>query len=104
MALTEIEQIEQKIQWHRDQIDGFRDAIAKSTGEIRDAQRQIRSIRNGEEAKKIELFWAELGAEFDMTNHPKFEKLKEKAWERGHSSGFEEIRNCFIDLLDMVDR
>ncbi len=63
---------------------------------------EIYQIRANEEAKKVSDFWTAIGAEFDMTNHPKFEKLKEKAWEHGHASGFDDVRNCFIDLLDIV--
>lgn len=37
-----------------------------------------------------------------MTDNPKKDKLFEKAWEYGHSSGHSEVLNYYDDLVDLI--
>jgi hypothetical protein len=40
--------------------------------------------------------------EYGVENNPKREKAYRMAQERGHSSGFSEIENIFVDLLELI--
>jgi hypothetical protein len=40
--------------------------------------------------------------EAGLAGHPKAEKVFAKAWERGHSSGYEEVFNVLEDLAELV--
>lgn len=37
-----------------------------------------------------------------LTGNPKAELLWIKAWERGHSSGYSDVYNVYLDLADLV--
>lgn len=37
-----------------------------------------------------------------LLGHPKADAVYAKAWEHGHSAGFEEVFNWIIDLADLV--
>lgn len=37
-----------------------------------------------------------------VTGHPKAERCYALAWERSHSSGLEEVANCFDDFVDLI--
>jgi hypothetical protein len=55
------------------------------------------------ESDVIERFWRDFAKEEGIsTNHPKFEILKRYAWDHGHSSGFNEIWNYAIGLVDFL--
>lgn len=72
------------------------------------------SILNGEmlkserdkyftESKNLERqFKVDLADELGLTGHPKFDKLFEIAWDRGHSSGFQEVYNEAQELAELL--
>jgi hypothetical protein len=56
-----------------------------------------------EENKRLkDEFRRDLIAEYEMTNHPKANKIFDKAWELGRSSGYKEIEYYFQDLVSIV--
>lgn len=70
---------------------------------IRDfIKENARILRREKEEKMRSDFFHELGEEFGVLESPKFELLCSKAWDLGHSSGFSEVRNYFIELLDLI--
>jgi flagellar biosynthesis/type III secretory pathway protein FliH len=58
-----------------------------------------------EEQEKLKNeFREDLIAEYHMTNHPKANKIFDKAWELGHSKGYEEVEYYFQDLTELFDK
>jgi hypothetical protein len=54
-----------------------------------------------EQDKLKNQFREDLIAEYHMTNHPKANKIFDKAWELGHSKGHEEVEYYFQDLTEL---
>lgn len=49
-------------------------------------------------------FWKDAFEELGIPkDHPKAEKLKSKAYDRGHSSGYSEIFNALMDLWELFE-
>lgn len=48
------------------------------------------------------LHKANLERKYDLTEHPKRDKLYELAWEHGHSSGFTEVENYYGDFAQLL--
>ena len=55
-----------------------------------------------EEERIVRHFFKDLLEELNLTDHPKAAVLMEKAWEHGHSSGFEEVANWAYDLAELM--
>ena len=55
-----------------------------------------------EACKRQNAFRQDLLEELGITNHPKAELLISKAWELGHSSGYNEVVNWAWDLVDLI--
>ena len=55
-----------------------------------------------EQAREIEAAKAELAAEHDLDRNEKFELAFRIAWDRGHSSGMDDVKNCFHDLVPLL--
>lgn len=47
-------------------------------------------------------FRQDLIQKYGLTNHPKSDKIFNKAWEYGCSYGLSEVEDYFIDLVDIV--
>jgi hypothetical protein len=57
-----------------------------------------------EESKKLQdEFKRDLINKYKMTNHPKAEKIFNKAWDFGYSSGYEDIEYYFQDLIELFE-
>ena len=54
-----------------------------------------------EQDKLKNQFREDLIAEYHMTNHPKANKIFDKAWELGHSKGHEEVEYYFCDFVEL---
>jgi len=54
-----------------------------------------------EQDKLKNQFRKDLIAEYRMTNHPKANKIFDKAWELGHSKGYEEVEYYFCDFVEL---
>jgi len=65
-------------------------------------ERSVRAEHNDEQYLLTAELRRSLEEEFSMVGHPKAELLWEKAWEEGHSSGYDEVVNCYEELLDLV--
>jgi hypothetical protein len=56
------------------------------------------------EETDLEDFWKNCFKKSNIPlNHPKSKVIKRLAWEQGHSSGLDEVRNCFLDLAELID-
>jgi hypothetical protein len=57
-----------------------------------------------EEQKRLEdEFRADLIKKYNMTDHPKANKLFNKAWDLGCSGGLEEVEYYFRDLIELFE-
>lgn len=55
------------------------------------------------EQNKIDnQFKQDMFKELDIENNEKRDLLFSKAWEMGHSSGYDEVKNYMIDLVDLI--
>jgi hypothetical protein len=54
------------------------------------------------ESNLLKEFKHDLAIENGIENHPKLDKLWEKAWEHGHSSGLSEVKYWFEDLIELI--
>ena len=43
-----------------------------------------------------------LERQYGVVGHKRSEKLYDLAWEYGHSGGFEEVANYYIDLVELL--
>lgn len=55
-----------------------------------------------EDRRILLLFKKCIYHEFGVENNPKKDLLFEKAWELGHSGGYDEVYNYFGDLVDLI--
>lgn len=69
--------------------------------EVERNQRLLEEYRN-EDARMNALFRKDLEEECGMTGHPKADLLFDKAWDLGHSSGFNEVAIYYTDLVELV--
>ncbi len=60
--------------------------------------------QNYEDAKmeRYCLFVNDLFNEFEVMNNPKNKKAFELAWSYGHASGYSEVFNYFVDLVELI--
>lgn len=54
-------------------------------------------------ARLDKQFRVDLFAELGITNNPKRDLLFEKAWDMGHASGYEEVANYALDLVELIE-
>jgi hypothetical protein len=52
--------------------------------------------------KSYEEFKIELFKFYDVTDNPKANKAFNLAWDFGHSCGYSEVNNYFIDLVELI--
>jgi len=64
-----------------------------------DAQREVYNQR---QAEIEEEFYNDLCEDLGITGHPKAGKLFSIAWEKGHSSGYQEVYVVACDLVDLI--
>lgn len=55
-----------------------------------------------QEARDIETAMEELAQEYGLERNAKFNRCWSIAWELGHSSGIDEAKNYFHDLVDLI--
>ena len=49
-----------------------------------------------------EEFMKDLFEHFGVSQNPKARLCFEKAWDRGHSYGYEGVMSCFEDIVDLI--
>ncbi len=57
---------------------------------------------NADVARLEASFRLDLEVESGMKDHPKADLLYSKAWANGHASGYADVRNVYLDLLELV--
>jgi hypothetical protein len=67
-----------------------------------DAGTEERKAWYNEQGRLDDLFWYDFAKEFDIEFHPKKEAFKRICWERGHSSGYSEVYNVALELIDLL--
>ncbi len=76
--------------------------MAKDTPEYR-AAKATQKAYNDECSRLDELFRAKLRSDYcNGVPVEVFNKAFSLAWERGHSSGYGEVANCFDDIVDSL--
>lgn len=83
------------------QIDEWRECIILHYDLIDDCKKK-RKAYDTENARIYKQFKEDLFKELGITGHPKAETLFQKAWEQGHSAGYEEVFNYASDLVDLL--
>lgn len=62
----------------------------------------LKNISRTQKGIKVEKFKQGLFQNYKEVPEDKLEKVWSKAWNNGHSSGFDEVRIHFEDLIDLV--
>ncbi len=70
--------------------------------EIRNLNSQLMKLYHEIESIKISAFITALAEKYGVADNPKFTKAYELAWEFGHSSGFNEVENYFMGLVELI--
>jgi hypothetical protein len=81
-------------------IKRYPNAVIQET--IEDAYNKRRKQYNSERANLHGEFVKDLFEEFGVCNNPKSMRCFELAWEYGHSAGYEEVYNYFVDLVELI--
>jgi hypothetical protein len=68
----------------------------------KEAYEAARAAFRAETAALNEKFRDDLYDEYGVTGHPKAAMVFDKAWERGHSEGLENVANHFSDLVELI--
>jgi hypothetical protein len=63
---------------------------------------EVRKLYYKERVLLERLFKEDLEKEFGVESNPKKDMLYSRAYERGHSSGFNEIAGVYADLVDLI--
>ena len=66
----------------------------------------FRAAREVYSAKEMEIyaqFKQDLFEDLGITHHPLREKLFSKAWEDGHSAGYQEVHICAENLVELIE-
>lgn len=79
-------------------IAGARDLKAQHKA----TQRQQCSLHNQEQGRISAQVKSDLEAEHGLAGHPKADILWSKAWDHGHSSGYDEIISVYEDLAELL--
>ena len=74
----------------------YKDPVKKASYDRR------RKEYNEEQARLENLFKRALFYYTDVEDNPKAESAYSIAWEKGHSSGFSEVYNEFLDIVDLI--
>jgi predicted aminopeptidase len=67
-----------------------------------DARWEARRLRQAKERAVVEEMRSRLEKEYGLTEHPKRELLWDKAWDRGHSAGYDEVELVYGDLAELL--
>ena len=68
----------------------------------KDAYYAARDEWQSEQARLEAEFREELFRDLKIADHPKRDLLFQKAWDRGHASGYAEVYNVALDLVDLI--
>ena len=68
----------------------------------KDEIRRQRKIYKEEEEMLLRRFEYDLAAEYGFLEHVKRKNIFEKAWERGHSSGLNDVVNEYSNIAEIL--
>lgn len=69
----------------------------------RKADQAVWEAYNVEQARIECQFKPDLFADLGITDNPKREELFRLAWSYGHASGYEDVYNYALDLVDLIN-
>ena len=78
------------------------DAKIETYNEIEALNKRDLKIYYAKDKELADQFKVDLYEEYGVTNNPKNDLLFSKAYELGHSAGYQEIENYFSDLVDLI--
>ena len=67
-----------------------------------DVAKQALKDYNKEDNRLHALFQEDIAKEFGVVDNPKKDKVFAMAYERGNSSGYEEVFNIYSDLVELI--
>jgi hypothetical protein len=83
----------------------MREIVMKYVSEqikLLDAAKQSQKECQDEDNRLHKLFIKDLEEENDLQDNPKKDLLWAKAWELGHSSGYDEVITIYEDLMELI--
>lgn len=94
----EIDSAKMTAEERRVALDGLRDRISSHMKEVMKPYEELKASLHRE-------FWEHCREEFGyekILNQPAIDALERKAWEEGHSGGYQEVYNILDDLNDLI--
>jgi hypothetical protein len=88
-----------KIRVEKDRLESLAEQNREA---ILTAERLQEQAYRDEQFRITAAFRKSLEEEHGTVGHPKADLLWEKAWEDGHSGGYGEVLNYYIDLVELV--
>jgi hypothetical protein len=73
-----------------------------TTNKIKEEERNRRDAYRKIEWETKQKFRTNLELHFGTSNNPKRDTLWELAWSYGHSSGYQEVENYYIEMLPLI--
>jgi hypothetical protein len=103
-APTEIEsRLGAEIALLQEKAQGLFEAREVIKGQIEAKRKELRQEWNRKEAENVAHLRQVLSERYGVSEaSEKFQKVFEIAWSRGHSSGFNEVSNCFDEMADLL--
>jgi hypothetical protein len=68
---------------------------------VEDAAANAKWVADQKECR--EAFKRDLLADLGIADHPKADRLFELAWDYGHASGYSEVYNYALELVDLLN-
>lgn len=81
--------------------DAYKNKLDYPSRDAKDFKERAQAY-NLETARLEAQFKQDFFVELDIVGHPKADKLYSKAWEHGHSAGYQEVMNYGYDLVDLI--
>jgi hypothetical protein len=76
------------------------ESVAKNRDEIEEYNQRLQE----KEQEAVDLWFKGLRAEYSDLSDALFNMAYGEAYERGHSSGYDEVANCMIDIVDFIEK
>ena len=88
-------------QYFRDELEKLSRRETELLLQRKECRRKRKAERDAEETRAIVELKKELSGEYGIPVNAKFEKAWNIAWDRGHSSGLDEVRSIFGELVEL---
>jgi hypothetical protein len=85
---------------NRFEKNNFCSKCGKDLNIVKNKIKEMKEAYNKREGEIYIEFKKDALKEVGLTNHPKADKIYSKAWEKGHSAGYNEV---FLELQDLAE-